>query len=217
MWCTASELGLIPVWIYSLFILRWHLISYRTVGIENGTLSVTTTTLIQYLKNYNFKTITKLGPILALRSGQTHATLQRSIIGQFTFYGQYASFTRAVIGQLPLNGFLYSCISDKNKRLKTFNFFPRIFLQCNSNTIIYLKSLHREWLPILPSQGLTIKVLDTRKYKTNNDIEYRKFPKISPGAYIFQRPFWGAYIRRGLYSEGLIIGGKFVFQNRLGV
>ena len=42
-------------------------------------------------------------------------------------------------------------------------------------------------------------------------VEYRKIPKISPGAYIFQRLFL-----RGLYSEGLIYGGKFVFQNRLG-
>ena len=50
-------------------------------------------------------------------------------------------------------------------------------------------------------------------------IKYRKIPKISPGAYIFQRPFWGAYIRRGLSTEGnlrfkidwtsLIAGGKF--------
>ena len=40
---------------------------------------------------------------------------------------------------------------------------------------------------------------------------YRKIPKISPGAYIFQRPFL-----RGLFLEGLIYGGKFVFQNRLG-
>ena len=40
---------------------------------------------------------------------------------------------------------------------------------------------------------------------------YRKIPKISPGAYIFQRP-----LLRGLYSEGLIYGGKFAFQNRLG-
>ena len=39
----------------------------------------------------------------------------------------------------------------------------------------------------------------------------RKIPKISPGAYIFQRPFL-----RGLYSEGLIYGGKFACQNRLG-
>ena len=34
--------------------------------------------------------------------------------------------------------------------------------------------------------------------------KYRKFPKISPGAYIFQRPFL-----RGLFLEGLIYGGKF--------
>ena len=34
---------------------------------------------------------------------------------------------------------------------------------------------------------------------------YHKIPKISPGSYIFQRPFWGAYL----------FGGKFAFQNRL--
>ena len=39
-------------------------------------------------------------------------------------------------------------------------------------------------------------------------INYRKIPKISPGAYIFQRPFFeglisgGAYIRRGVSTEG---------------
>ena len=38
-----------------------------------------------------------------------------------------------------------------------------------------------------------------------------KIPKISPGAYVFQRPFL-----RGLFLEGLIYGGKFAFQNRLG-
>ena len=41
--------------------------------------------------------------------------------------------------------------------------------------------------------------------------KHRKIPKISPGAYIFQRPFL-----RGLFLEGLIYGGKFVSQNRLG-
>ena len=39
----------------------------------------------------------------------------------------------------------------------------------------------------------------------------RKIPKISPGAYIFQGPF-----SRGLYSEGLIYGGKFAYPNRFG-
>ena len=43
------------------------------------------------------------------------------------------------------------------------------------------------------------------------EVNYRKIPKISPAAYIFQKPFL-----RGLYSEGLIYGGKFAFQNRLG-
>ena len=38
------------------------------------------------------------------------------------------------------------------------------------SVIIYFRSLHREWLPILLGQGLMIKVLDNRKYKTNNDI-----------------------------------------------
>ena len=39
-----------------------------------------------------------------------------------------------------------------------------------------------------------------------------KTPKISPGAYIFQRP-----ILRGLYSEGLIYRGKFALQNQPGL
>ena len=41
---------------------------------------------------------------------------------------------------------------------------------------------------------------------------YRKIPKISLGAYIFQRPFL-----RGLFLEGLIYERKFAFQNRLGL
>ena len=36
-------------------------------------------------------------------------------------------------------------------------------------------------------------------------LEYRKIPKISPGAYIFQRPFL-----RGLFLEGLIFGGAYL-------
>ena len=41
---------------------------------------------------------------------------------------------------------------------------------------------------------------------------YRKIPKISPGAYVFQRAFLG-----GLFFEGPIFGGKFAFQNQLGL
>ena len=36
-------------------------------------------------------------------------------------------------------------------------------------------------------------------------ITYRKIPKISPGAYIFQRPFL-----RSLFLEGLIFGGAYL-------
>ena len=35
--------------------------------------------------------------------------------------------------------------------------------------------------------------------------EYRKIPKISPGAYIFQRPFL-----RGLFLEGLTFGEAYL-------
>ena len=38
-------------------------------------------------------------------------------------------------------------------------------------------------------------------------IKYRKIPKISPGTYIFQRPFL-----RGLYSERLIYEGNLRFK-----
>ena len=38
------------------------------------------------------------------------------------------------------------------------------------------------------------------------------------GLYIFFKgPFWGAYFWRSLCSEGLICGGKFPFQSRLGI
>ena len=37
---------------------------------------------------------------------------------------------------------------------------------------------------------------------------YCKIPKISPGAYIFQRPFL-----RGLFLKGLIFGGACVFKS----
>ena len=38
-----------------------------------------------------------------------------------------------------------------------------------------------------------------------HDIQYRKIPKISPGPYIFQRPFL-----RGLFLEGLIRRGAYI-------
>ena len=56
----------------------------------------------------------------------------------------------------------------------------------------------------------------TNVSSTLGETNYRKIPIISPGAYIFQRPFF-----RGLFLEGLLFGGaylrrEFAFQNRLG-
>ena len=57
----------------------------------------------------------------------------------------------------------------------------------------------------------SLKRKQKRKRNTESVKEGSKIPKKSPGAYIFQRPFL-----RGLYSEGLIYGGKFACQNQLG-
>ena len=75
-----------------------------------------------------------------------------------------------------------------------------------------LAELHN-WAAIFPNCSAVRlgKSKDTYQDKFDSVKEYRKIPKISPGAHIFQRLFL-----RGLYSEGLIYGGKFVFQNRLG-
>ena len=50
---------------------------------------------------------------------------------------------------------------------------------------------------------------DHRKGEPAQITTYHKIPKISPGTYIFQRPFLRAYFRRGLYLEGLIYDGEF--------
>ena len=56
------------------------------------------------------------------------------------------------------------------------------------------------------AQGRVAKnILRLRKLVTIISKEYRKIPKVSPGAYIFQRPFL-----RGLFLEGLIFGGAYL-------
>ena len=47
-------------------------------------------------------------------------------------------------------------------------------------------------------------------------LRYRKIPKVSAGAGMFQRSFLKRLFLEGLYAEGLIYGGKFALQNRLG-
>ena len=46
--------------------------------------------------------------------------------------------------------------------------------------------------------------MDLLKRRSGN---YRKIPKISPGAHIFQRPFL-----RNLFLEGLIFGGPYLWR-----
>ena len=47
--------------------------------------------------------------------------------------GQYASFMRAVIGQLHLDGFLFSCISIDKKK-KNWDY---VFIRQNFNSTIF--------------------------------------------------------------------------------
>ena len=58
------------------------------------------------------------------------------------------------------------------------------------------------------SEGI-IHCLTTLKTQIQMKI-YRKIPKISPGVYIFQRPFL-----RGLFLEGLIFGGAYIREGNL--
>ena len=46
---------------------------------------------------------------------------------------------------------------------------------------------------------------------------YCKIPIISPGLYLFKRLFCWAYFPGSLFSEGLIIGRNFAFQNGFGL
>ena len=48
--------------------------------------------------------------------------------------------------------------------------------------------------------------------KRSNQVIYRKIPIISPGLIFVQKAFL-----LGLFSEGLIIGRNFAFQNELGL
>ena len=47
----------------------------------------------------------------------------------------------------------------------------------------------------------------------NNPVKYRKIPIIS--LYLFKRLFCWAYFRGSVFSEGLVIGMNFAFQNGL--
>lgn len=77
-----------------------------------------------------------------------------------------------------------------------------------SKTLIVTKC-NKLWVPV--------KEADQGNHRNEDEFKYRKIPRISPGANNLQRTFLrGLYSDRHIYMEVLIIGGKFVFQNRLG-
>ena len=93
------------------------------------------------------------------------------------------------------------------------NTIKYMYFKCFENPSIWKhvrKALSLVCLTLTPFSivfQMLFKTLENNFWQGN----YCKIPKVSPGAYIFQRPFL-----RGLYSEGLIYRGKFAFQNRLG-
>jgi len=59
-----------------------------------------------------------------------------------------------------------------------------------------------------PQTPCSQNVMTSADVKLNKEnTKYPKIPKISPGAYIFQRPFL-----RGLFLEGLIFGGAYLWR-----
>ena len=75
----------------------------------------------------------------------------------------------------------------------------------------YFEAMQQQHHALPSGEGVLNKVLYREappRGPTPNALKYRKIPKISPGAYIFQKPFLrglifgGAYIRKGLYTEG---------------
>ena len=66
------------------------------------------------------------------------------------------------------------------------------------------KSLQYKKNPMFLRLKVTI-IIVIFKQDQKGPFTYRKMLKISPGAYIFQRPFL-----RGLFLEGLIFGGAYL-------
>ena len=89
----------------------------------------------------------------------------------------------------------------------------------SSKTPMYINKIHKVELKTLfqfsdvfsvLSRG-NEKLLKSQRFTHRQSVNYLKIPKISPGAYFFQKRFF----------EGLIFGGaylrrKFAYQNRMG-
>ena len=77
------------------------------------------------------------------------------------------------------------------------------FATLASNTCKIFVQLSPMQLMLFHTNELLNELISYEIYDLSYEI-YRKIPKISPGAYIFQRPFL-----RGLFFEGLIFGRAY--------
>ena len=84
---------------------------------------------------------------------------------------------------------VYQCCTKLRNTLCFFS-IRMLFFRPRLNILIFLPILGRKYSCFILRLWL---------------MTYRKIRKISPGAYIFQRPFL-----RGLFLEGLIFGGAYV-------
>ena len=74
----------------------------------------------------------------------------------------------------------------------------------------YFEAMQQQHHALPLGEGVLNKVLYREappRGPTPYPLKYHKIPKISPGAYIFQRPFL-----RGLFLEGPILGKAYVWR-----
>ena len=71
--------------------------------------------------------------------------------------------------------------------------------------LFYLQVFRLQEVQVPPVSFETQLIESTCEQSAKPAISYRKIPKISPGAYTFQRPFL-----RGLFLEGPIFGGAYL-------
>ena len=103
---------------------------------------------------------------------------------------------------------------------------PTVFCLSNSSRtskidLYKVKTLHTLYCPrrdfAVPRKQCSSSRVYQGKY-LHVQLKCRKIPKISPEAYIFQRPSLRGFFLGGgsLYLEGLMYVGEFAFQNWLG-
>ena len=94
--------------------------------------------------------------------------------------------------------------------------------------VVLVTAAAYNWAQSLMTAGVKTRSRDARVFamfgmsvKLNGSVihylKYRKVPIISPGLIFVQKAVLLAYFRGSLFSEGLIIGRTFAFQNGFGL